>query len=151
MQNVHRALHRELEPERFVSMLIARLDTDEDTLTYVNAGHPSGFILDESGEIITALESTTQPLALLPTIDPQEVGPIRLLRGQLVLLMTDGLLEAQSPDGQEFGLDRVLRVTRAHQIKSAAEISTELYAAVQEFTGRTRPEDDITAMIVKRI
>ena len=40
-------LHRELEPERFVSMFIARLDATEHTLTYVNAGHVSGFVIDE--------------------------------------------------------------------------------------------------------
>jgi serine phosphatase RsbU (regulator of sigma subunit) len=150
MQHVHRALHRELEPERFVSMLIVRLDTRENTLTYVNAGHPSGFVLDESGEILTSMDSTTQPLALLPTIDPKEIGPIALRRGQLILLMTDGLLEALSPSGEEFGLDRVLRVTRRHQSAASGEILSALYAAVQEFTGRMRPEDDITVMIVKR-
>ena len=64
--------------------------------------------------------------------------------------MTDGLLEALSPSGEEFGLDRVLRVTRRHQSAASGEILSALYAAVQEFTGRMRPEDDITVMIVKR-
>ena len=150
MQNIHRALHRELEPERFVSMLIVRLDTIEHTLTHVNAGHPSGFVLDENGEILTTMDSSTQPLALLPSIDPKEIGPIPMLPGQMALLMTDGLFEAQSPDGEEFGLERVLQVARAHRSAPAAGISSALYDAVRDFTGRVRPEDDITLMIVKR-
>jgi sigma-B regulation protein RsbU (phosphoserine phosphatase) len=151
IHHVHFALYRELEPERFVSILLARLNYQEHTLTYVNAGHPSGYVLDESGNILTSMDSVTWPLATMPTIDPKEIGPIHLQEGQLLLLMTDGLLEAESPAGEAFGLDRVLAVTREHQRAPAAEVLDALYLAVGGFTGRKRPEDDITVIVVKRL
>jgi sigma-B regulation protein RsbU (phosphoserine phosphatase) len=151
IEHVHSALHRELEPERFVSMILARLNFQEHTLTYVNAGHPSGYVLDESGNILASMDSVTWPLATMPTIDPREIGPIHLQEGQLVLLMTDGILEAESPTGEDFGLDRVLAVARERQHAPAAEILDALYRAVKGFTSRERPLDDITVIVVKRV
>jgi PAS domain S-box-containing protein len=147
---VHTALRRELAPGRFVSALLARLDFRNHTLTCVNAGHPSGYVLDRGGSILASLDSTTWPLAVLPEIRPVEVGPIRLQEGQLALLMTDGVLEARSPTGEDFGLERVLEVAREHQCASAAQILDALYLAIHEFTGRERPEDDVTVVLVKR-
>lgn len=108
-------------------------------------------MLDMSGNILTSLDSTTWLLAMLPGIEPEEIGPIRLHKGQLALLMTDGLLEARSPAGEDFGLDRALEVTREHQRAPAAEILDALYLAVDEFTRRKWPEDDITLVVLKRV
>ncbi|MBW2542159.1 MAG: SpoIIE family protein phosphatase [Deltaproteobacteria bacterium] len=148
--HVHTALYRELEPERFVSLILAKLDFRKHSISYVNAGHSSGYVFGPEGDVLTTLDSTTFPVATLPEIAPQEIGPIYLREGQLVLLMTDGLYEARSETGEDFGLERVLRTVRDHQEASAVEIIDALHLAVRTFTARVRPEDDITIVIVKR-
>jgi PAS domain S-box-containing protein len=147
---VHAALWREIEEGRFVTLLLARVDPQNHTLTYVNAGHPSGYVLDAKGNVLVSLESSTFPLAALSWISPKEGGPISLHEGELLLLVTDGLLEARSPTGPGFGLQRVLEVVRGCLRDPAAQIVEALHIAVREFTGRERPEDDITIVAVKR-
>ncbi len=69
--------------------------------------------------------------------------------GDLLLLVTDGILEAQSPAGDAFGTDRLLDTVRAAQTGTAAEIVGRLFHAVRKFCGPTKPIDDVTAMVVR--
>ena len=64
--------------------------------------------------------------------------------------MTDGLTEASAPSGQLFGLERMFQVVKTNRQKSAAEIVDALYAAVEEYRGSSRREDDVTVVVVKR-
>jgi sigma-B regulation protein RsbU (phosphoserine phosphatase) len=74
---------------------------------------------------------------------------IQLSQGDLVLLLTDGIDEAVSPEEQLFGMDRILSVVREHSTASAAELVEVLYQAVREFSGDTPQLDDATAVVVK--
>lgn len=147
---VHSALERELDDDRFVSFLIARLDIRDHVFTFVNAGHPPGYVIDASGSIVAKLGASTWGLAMLPHISPHNSVPIPLNEGELVLLTSDGLTEATSPSDEEFGLDRVLETVRLHLREPAVEIIEALHQSLVEFTGRTKPEDDVTIVVLKR-
>ena len=73
-----------------------------------------------------------------------------LERGDTVLLLTDGVLEASSPEGGAlFGEERVLEVVSASRGKTAAEIVEDLFRAIRGFTRREKPTDDMTAVVIK--
>jgi hypothetical protein len=82
---------------------------------YANAGHWPGYVLDRQGRTKAVLASTGCP----PGIDPAgefPTGPATTLEpGELVLMLTDGIVEAASPEGEQFGLGRTLGIVRAHQ------------------------------------
>jgi len=134
---------------RFVTLLFARLDPATRSLTYANAGHSSGYVLDRSGAVSHALESTSLPLAVLVETEFPTCGPITLEPGDLVLLVTDGVHEARSPDGTFFGTERALEVVAANRDKTAAQIVEALLSAVRKFTRTDNPTDDVTAVVVK--
>jgi PAS domain S-box-containing protein len=121
--------------DQFVTLLLVQLHPSLRSLRYVSAGHLAGYVLDPSGAVKGVLESTGPPLG----IDLEDAfpagGPMPLDPGDLVLLLTDGIVEAHAPDGTLFGSDRALDAVRRHRGESAIGIVDRLYQAVRDFTG----------------
>jgi sigma-B regulation protein RsbU (phosphoserine phosphatase) len=149
LKHTNALLLREVEDDRFVTLLLARIELSSGTLQYVNAGHPSGYVLGETGNEKAILESSTFPLAVVPDADFPVSGPIGLDLGDIVVLVTDGVLEACSPDDRVFGKDRMLEVVRANRHRKSGEIVESLQIAVREFTGGGKPQDDVTVVVMK--
>jgi PAS domain S-box-containing protein len=149
LHRVNMRLVEETEESRFVTLFFTRIDPASRMLTYVNAGHPSGYVLDKSGNVKSALASTACLLGVLPDAEfiPKDYGVLEA--GELLLLLTDGVLEASSPDGIPFGVDRALGVVRDHRDGTAREIVEVLYREVLAFARRSLPRDDVTAVVVK--
>jgi PAS domain S-box-containing protein len=139
----------ETEEGRFVTLLFARLDLKSRTVHYVNAGHPSGYVLSQSGDVKAVLESGTLPLAVLPDAEFPVGGPIGLEPNDILLLVTDGIPEARSPEDVLFGAERMLDIVRAHRNRKSSEIIAALHRAVHDFTQRAQQIDDLTAVVVK--
>ncbi|MCU1592896.1 MAG: protein serine/threonine phosphatase [Frankiales bacterium] len=95
--------------ELFSTAVMADLNTDSGQLTWVNAGHPCPVLL-RGGKVIKTLETSPRPplgLGHLLENDPVDIGHEQLEPGDMVLLYTDGVVEARSPDGEFFGIDRL--------------------------------------------
>lgn len=76
-------------------------------------------------------------------------GSIALDRGDIPVLPTDGILEATSPSGEEFGDERLLQIVRENRHRSAREIIGSILSSSLRFTQRYQLEDDTTAVVVK--
>jgi sigma-B regulation protein RsbU (phosphoserine phosphatase) len=139
----------ETEEGHFVTLLFARLDLKSRTVHYVNAGHPSGYVLNESGDVKAVLESGTLPLGVLPDAEFPVGGPIELESNDVLLLVTDGILEARSPDGVLFGTERTLEIVRANRSRKSSEIVAALHRAVHDFTQQAQPIDDLTTVVIR--
>jgi sigma-B regulation protein RsbU (phosphoserine phosphatase) len=70
--------------------------------------------------------------------------------GDLLLLYTDGIVEAHDRRGREFGLDRVRRILFDYRKKSARETAEKILAAVSEFSAGRPAEDDRTVVVIRR-
>jgi serine phosphatase RsbU (regulator of sigma subunit) len=146
---VNRVLLPDIEGDRFITLLLARLDPRQRSLTYASAGHVTGYVLDDAGEIKQALPSTSIPLGINRETNFPGSAPIALADGDLVLFLTDGVLEARSPDGFVFGSQRTIDVVRFYRRSSARQIVENLYYAVCAFTQGQPQYDDITATVIK--
>jgi serine phosphatase RsbU (regulator of sigma subunit) len=93
---------------------MADLDTSSGLLHWVNAGHPFPLLL-RGGKVVKALETDPRPplgLGHLVSDLPVEVGQEQLEPGDMVLLYTDGVVEARSPEGEFFGVERLGELVR---------------------------------------
>lgn len=142
-------LASQTEGNPFVTLFFARIDPQMRSLSYINAGHPAGYVLDESGAIKATLDSGTLPLAVQPDTEFPIGGPVALETGDTVLLITDGVLEATSPDGQMFGVERMLEVVRENRADCSSEILDGLDRAVRDFTKRGQTMDDMTVVVIR--
>lgn len=143
-------LVKEIEENRFVTLFFARLDPHSRSLTYASAGHPSGYVISAQGEIRHRLESTGPPLGIFADSQFPGNGPLTLEPGDILLLLTDGVLETRNPERMdEYGTQRALDVVIANRHRTAAEIVAALYQAVRQFAQPDRQLDDITVVVVK--
>jgi PAS domain S-box-containing protein len=143
------ALTNEVEESLFITAILARLDTTSRTLTYVNAGHPPGYVIDRSGDVKALMESTGIPLGILPDAE-FPIGPsIELEQGDTVILFTDGAFEARSSGDDFFGMDRVIEVVRQNRDESASDVIRLVRQAVCEFSGGDHSLDDFTMVLIK--
>lgn len=146
---INRLLAEDLGGDRFVTLLLARLDVENGELVYAAAGHQA-FLFDVEGNVAT-LDSTSLPLGLDPKLVVTCGQRRRIEPGELLLMITDGVQEALSPDGQMFGLERLLELVRRHRHESAEQLVARLHASVDEFARGTPQADDFTAIALKAL
>ncbi len=144
----NRRLAEELPTDFFVTLFLARLDPVEHTLVYANAGHCPGYVLDRQGRIRTVLDSCGMPLGIDETGVYPTSAPVSVCPGDVVLLFSDGLVEATSPAGRQFGAARVIDVVRAHLRESPDAILTALLQAVSRYSQKAAQLDDMTAVVI---
>ncbi len=149
LSQINNALVSDLEKDRYATLIFCCLHPDARTLVYASAGHPAGVILDSNGAIKRTLDSTDIPLGFLPDHVFTYSETIQIEPGDILALLTDGIIDAERPDQNAFGVERALDFIRAHRNESAQEIVTGLYEAVREFSDGLPQVDDITAVICK--
>lgn len=148
LKEVNELLCEDLPDSMFISLFLTELDPRERSLRFVSAGHPA-WLLPADGTA-HQLRSTGMVLGLVPSAEYQpEVGPIRLNSGDIVLLTTDGVVEAMSSDMELYGKQRMQDVVSRNRHRSSREILEALFADIRKFVGGRPVTDDMTAIIVK--
>jgi serine phosphatase RsbU (regulator of sigma subunit) len=147
LTTANRLLYEDTHAEQFVTLFLARLDPQFQTFVYASAGQV-GYLLDNSGRA-TKLESTGLPLGVSEDVAIASVRPIQLVPGAFVLLLTDGILEAESPEKVPFGIDRALDVLRASRTRPCGEIVDALWGAVRQFCRHVPQRDDMSVVVIK--
>lgn len=146
---VNRILAPDVDGDRFITLLLARLDPRTRSFRYTSAGHQTGFIFDASGNVKAALKSTSMPLGILAETEFPTGDELQLETGDLVLFVTDGVVEARAPDGTSFGTQRVEDLVRVYRTATARQIVENIYHAVRAFSQNLPQYDDITATVIK--
>ncbi len=131
----------------FATLFLVKLDVRQKSLTYAAAGHQS-FVCHPSGAP-TALDSLATPLGLFPGTQVASSPPLPLNSGDILLLMTDGLIETMAPDLNLFGKDRCFAVIREYRTAPAEKILDQLLFAARSFAQGERQHDDVTIVVVK--
>jgi PAS domain S-box-containing protein len=145
---VNRAIVSDLEANRFVTMLIVRIDVEAGIVTYASAGHIPGVLLDGLEGIDGTLDSTGMPLGLFADAT-FATRQCRFRPDQIFVLSTDGATETFDAHGVEFGSNGVLGYVRSHTNDTAQDIAQGVYEAARSFGGSVPQQDDITAVIIK--
>src|ERR1700726_4550317 len=148
LAHVNQMLLKDLDHSDFVTLFLARLDTSHRTLSYASAGHVPGLILLNSGEVKCMLDSTGPPLGLFSESKFSLRQPISLDSGEIAVFLTDGVIESTTPNGHQFGSQRVLDQIRALSHESASNIANGIYHATREFAQGDLQDDDITSVII---
>ncbi len=92
---INRVLVPDVDGDRFITMLLAKLDPRGNTLVFASAGHQTGYLLDAAANMKQSLSSTGIPLGIRNDANFPSRPPIPLQQGDLVVLVTDGVVEAQ--------------------------------------------------------
>lgn len=145
------AIVRESHETIFVSAFYVIIDTLTATAVCASAGHPSPFVAHrQTGAIAPLLGSLRSNPALGIFPDARYSNWSRPVQaGDLFLLFTDGVHEAQNAAAEEFGLERMRAVIAAGLKQSGRELGQAVVDAVHEFIAPAAPEDDICMVTVE--
>lgn len=116
-------------------------------VTYASSGHNPMLLLQSTGEI-EYLESTGMPLGLLAQQTYADKR-FELDEKDVLCLFTDGLVEAKSPEDEEFGTDRLAEIVRCRS-GSPMDLTRAIYWAAREHQTTSLLDDDLTFMVVER-
>jgi sigma-B regulation protein RsbU (phosphoserine phosphatase) len=148
LTRVNEVLFGDLLENRFVTLLLARLNPHSRILECANAGHLPGYLLNRAGDADALVESTGAPLGLFSESE-YSTRSFRLEHGQLLLLSTDGASETFTAADVEFGCEGVLEYVRGHLHEDSREIAEGIYRAARLFAAGAPQTDDITSVIMK--
>ncbi len=133
----------------FVTLCYAVLHPDSGEVRYVNAGHMPPLLVRAASGVVEVLPSAGMALGVMPNLQFEE-QTAHLEPGDLLVLYTDGVVEALDTGLQMFGRERLLEVVSAHRHRSAEELVQAVDQALTAFTGDAPQFDDLTLLVVKR-
>ena len=145
----HYACAHSLNGRRFTTAFFAELDPATRALTYIRAGHNCPFLRRASGEFLR-LDVGDLPLGIDPGAQ-FHTGSVALAPGDLLLIFTDGLVEAVNGRDEEFAEARVLEVLKNTAGTTAELVLREIMTALESFVGRARQHDDVTCLVLRMV
>ena len=135
----------------FVTVFYGILDPTTGTLTYCNAGHNPPYLLSaQNRDTVQTLRRTGMVLGVVEDATWKQ-ETVRLAPGDVLLLYTDGVTDAEDEQGSFFGQERLLEMAQANLGHSAKDIQDALLAEVHEFMDDAPQFDDITLVIVRSV
>jgi phosphoserine phosphatase RsbU/P len=138
-----------LDGLRFTTAILGQYDPGTRALNYVNAGHNVP-VLRRADASLEKLDVGGLPLGIKSPA-AYETATVDLRPGDVLILYTDGVVEAFNQAGQEFGNERWFAAIRALPPDSAQNSLQYLMRRVDEFVGATRQSDDITCLVFRCI
>jgi sigma-B regulation protein RsbU (phosphoserine phosphatase) len=134
----------------FVTVFYGVLDPERGTLSFCNAGHNPPYLLRAGrGGAVERLSTSGLVLGILEG-EVWEEGMAQVAPGDLLVLYSDGIPEAQNESGAFFGEERLLAVLDRHRGQPAGEVQTAVLAEVRAFVGDAPQFDDLTLLIITR-
>jgi serine phosphatase RsbU (regulator of sigma subunit) len=147
LKAVNRHLFEYSEPDRYATLFFGCYNDGTRALTYVNCGHTPPLLLGENGGA-ERLDSTATVLGLFATWDCS-VAQTEIRSGSVLSIFTDGITEARSASGEEFGERRLLSVLQQSRDREATEILGKVERELQDFRSGEQLHDDLTLVIAR--
>ena len=146
LKSVNRLFYENTNDGAYASLLFAEYDDATRRLRYVNCGHLSGLLVRRDG-VLEELESTSTLLGLFEewhcSLREKEMSA-----GDVLVLYTDGITEANNERGEEFGERSLIQSLRQHRELSCQALLATIVDEVRQFS-REEQHDDITAIVAK--
>ncbi len=148
-RKVNNLLKEGLEDNRFVTAVYGVLDTPNRVLTYCNAGHNPPLLLHADGDV----DLLTRGGLIMGAFRGAEYKESRkqLRPDDILILYTDGLMEAQDQFDREYGAERLIKTVQAERNAPAKELCNLILADVASHRGETPLHDDLTLVVVKAL
>jgi serine phosphatase RsbU (regulator of sigma subunit) len=150
-EQLNRLLCERASQERFASLFWGYFDARSGLLHYVNCGHCAPLLFRASrarGEGVSRLTEGGPVLGLLPQARFEQ-GVERLEQGDVLVLYSDGVIEAANSSGEEFGEHRLIAAVESNLDAEPAQIRDRILRAVREFTGSDVLVDDQTLLAIR--
>ncbi len=150
-RHMNEQLGEDLPAGRFVTTWFGELDVTSSQLRTLSAGQAPLFWYHAKDDHFEGISADSVPLGVMDDLEIDAPRTLTLEPGDLFIVFSDGIYEAAAPDrSEQFGVDRTLEIVRKSASRSAATIIDAVRDAVLRFTQGAPPDDDRTAIILKK-
>jgi sigma-B regulation protein RsbU (phosphoserine phosphatase) len=145
--NVNGQLIQSTDSNRFATLFLAIYEESTRALRYTNAGHNSPFLIRADG----AVERLVAGGIMVGAFDwaNYEEASVELQKGDLLLIFSDGITEAESAEAEEYGEERLMQFAIRHRRMEADELQRAVFDEIERWSGTRERNDDQTLVIVK--
>lgn len=147
---LNEAMLQQLPEDRFCTVACVRLEPEDGSpgvgLDVSRAGHPPPLVVRPDGSV-EEVGCSGRVLGVFPDAELQDT-PLRLMPGEVLVLYTDGVTEARSPDGEFFGEERLRALLRSCAGLEAGAFASRIKGVVLEFQ-EGYPRDDLAILVLR--
>lgn len=145
---LNKQLYATTAPEKYATFYFALYEESTHSLTYTNAGHLAPMLL--RGSNFQMLDSTGTVVGAFPFARYEE-KTVALEHGDILVAYTDGIAEPENAYGEMFGEERLKDLIVKYSKADSSEIIARSMEAVNQWTGSSELQDDMTMVVVRRI
>ena len=146
LQRINAFLNERTAGEKYATVFYCLLDRS-GLFHYANAGHCPAIVVRPDGRL-ESLDATSMPVGLMDVAE-FDVRETTLATGDKIVIYTDGVTEAQNPEGEFFGRQRLRQAITAHHAGSSQELRDALAEAIAAFTEGAPQADDVTLLVLE--
>jgi serine phosphatase RsbU (regulator of sigma subunit) len=146
--HLNRHIETHMPDGTFVTLVLGVFDPADGSLRYVNAGHILPIRRDRTGEVVEVGEPRNPPVGLVQTTFDEDRAELDVGGGLVVV--TDGITESGTRDGDLFGTDRLVQTLAAARGRTAGDIAGEVEDAATGFRQPLGQQDDVTVFAMFR-
>lgn len=151
LTRINRLICRHIPSDRFITAFIGILHAESNTLDFLSAGHGPVFMLRTSENRFETLPVNSLPLGISMNSRYDQWQTISINPGDILIAFTDGFFECENTSGNILGTEHICEIVLHHAKLSANQILKSVYLNLLSFSEGTRQQDDLTAVIIKKL
>lgn len=132
---------------RFISLFYGKLCHSTNSLQYTNAGHNPPLLI-RPGAVPMHLEKGGPVLGLIPDAE-YETETVALQKGDILILYSDGVVEAENATGEQYSVERLAALVSKHSQLNANDLIALIHDSLESFRGARAQQDDITLVVLR--
>jgi sigma-B regulation protein RsbU (phosphoserine phosphatase) len=148
VNRLNTGLHSLSDSTRYVTLLLADIDARSHSLRYVNCGHNPALLFQAKTHDVVPMNSSCFPIGMFDS-EACAINSANLTAGDILVLYTDGVTEAENSLGEEFGMERLSTLIRRGHTLSADGLMNHILESVTDFSRDVGFDDDATILVVK--
>lgn len=150
LANLNAQLHEDLPSGRFITLWAARLDHHTGALRTLSAGQAPLVRYHAAEDRFEVFDASVVPLGIISDLGDVQADTHALGAADFYAVFSDGIYEARSPEGEQFGMERTQAALRAARDGTAQDAIESVRVAVNRFTRGAPGEDDRTGIVIRR-
>jgi sigma-B regulation protein RsbU (phosphoserine phosphatase) len=145
---VNRGISGKVDMDHYATLGLLRVDARTGEIEYSNAAHQPVLLYRRSTDAVEALDIKSIPIGV-EARTPYQSRSFRLAGGDILVLYTDGVVEAMNENGKQFGRKNLGSVVARGRDLGAKELAESIREELRDYSGRARRHDDQTVLVIK--
>lgn len=137
------------DDDKFITLFYGILDSKDRSLVWASGGHDPAIWYHVKTDTMEELPNTGPPVGLFEGLAFEQLGPVYLEPGDILVVGTDGIWEAENVDNEVFGRERLMSLIRKNQDLASEALCGCITDAVLQFVAPSSPVDDVTLVVIR--